>query len=109
MQRQETSVCSYGGTEHASYNSHLKQSTLIRQTLDECAQIVKCWLKQRTHAYQEYQRKIVLDSTEQGYGTQRFMVLRLLLCINSANRRDRGSAERQAAKYTWCKVVQLTL
>ncbi|RAS92119.1 hypothetical protein A6E21_22330 [Bacillus cereus] len=69
---------------------------MIRKTLDECAQIVNA-VKTAYKRIPEYQRKIVLEAREQGYVQTIYGYMRLLPGINSANRRDRGSAERQAA------------
>lgn len=86
---------SYGGTEHALQFT-FKTKYMIRKTLDECAQIVNA-VKTAYTRIPEYQRKIVLEAREQGYVQTIYGYMRLLPGINSANRRDRGSAERQAA------------
>ncbi|MEH7457566.1 DNA polymerase [Bacillus sp. JJ1127] len=94
METRDT-VISYGGTEHALQFT-FKTKYLIRKTLDECAQIVNA-VKTAYKRIPEYQRKIVLEAREQGYVQTIYGYIRMLPDINSGNRKDRGSAERQAA------------
>ncbi|MGG1014808.1 bifunctional 3'-5' exonuclease/DNA polymerase [Bacillus subtilis] len=85
----------YGGTEHALQKT-FKTKYFVRKTLDECAMIVNA-VKKAYKRIPEYQRRIVLESREKGYVQTIYGYIRLLPGINSANRYDRSSAERQAA------------
>lgn len=83
----------YGGTEYALRKTFKKLG--IRKSLPECKIIVDA-VKKTYPGIPEYQIASVVLAREQGYAETIYGFKRLLPCINSSNKYDRGDDEKRA-------------
>lgn len=82
----------YGGTEYALQKTFKKQG--LRKSLPECKKLVAAVMTTYP-GIPRYQKASVVKAREQGYAETIYGYKRLLPCINSGNRYDRGDDERR--------------